>query len=167
MGSCCRVFHSVRRVFGVTEEVFRKAWSEGQLKLKLNEGGSSNAFFFFSPCSRFIVKSVTNAELRLLRRMARKYAEHMADQPQSFLVRVYGVYKLVAYGTEFNFFVMENVLNVNYQIHERYDIKGSWVDRNFKRPKKGESVTCALCNEKYVVGSHRSACSQVKIPQNR
>ena len=43
-------------------------------------------------------------------------------------------------------------------IHERFDIKGSWVNRNFSAPSEGDSATCRLCSEKYVVGTKSEKC---------
>jgi len=55
--------------YGITENTFKQGWGAG-LELKLNEGGSSQAFFFFSEDKRFIVKSCTVEEMELLRSMA-------------------------------------------------------------------------------------------------
>lgn len=56
---------------------------------------------------------------------------------------------------------MENLFyapRVMPTIHERYDIKGSWVNRNFSAPKTGETSLCRLCSEKYVVGRKNDKC---------
>jgi hypothetical protein len=34
-------------------------------------------------------------------------------------------------------------------MHEKYDIKGSWVARNAETPSNGQSVTCTHCEQKY------------------
>lgn len=49
--------------------------------------------------------------------------------PESFLVRIYGAYNLVVYGTHFRFFVMENLFYVrppktSLSIYERYNSVG-------------------------------------------
>ena len=41
----------------------------------------------------------------------------------------------------------------------RYDIKGSWVARNFSPPKPGQQTTCRLCAQKYVVGKKKDKCA--------
>ena len=136
------------------------AWGQG-LRLKLNEGGASDAFFFFSADKRFLVKSTTVAEMELLRNISKEYANHLTKYTESFLVRIYGAFNLVVYGTSFRFFVMENLFHhprKEIVIHERYDVKGSWVNRNFSAPSPGNRVTCRLCNEKYTVGEKASKC---------
>jgi 1-phosphatidylinositol-4-phosphate 5-kinase len=148
------IFHGIRDTYGISKETFTDAWREG-IEFKINDGGSSKAFFFFSSDKRFIVKSCTPGEMDVLTDMAESYAEHLDMWPGTFLARIYGAYNLVVYGTEFRFFVMENLFFVRRDnpvaIHERYDIKGSWVNRNFSVPKVGQSSTCRLCDEKYIV----------------
>jgi hypothetical protein len=41
----------------------------------------------------------------------------------------------------------------------RYDIKGSWVARNFSPPTAGQQTYCRLCGQKYVVGKKKDKCS--------
>jgi len=71
-------FKAVRDTYGVSEASFRDAWQQDGLELKVNEGGASQAFFFFSADKRFIVKSCTLSEMTLLRNMAMEYAEHLS-----------------------------------------------------------------------------------------
>jgi len=71
-------FRAVRETYGVSESSFHDAWQQDGLELKVNEGGASQAFFFFSSDKRFIVKSCTLSEMTLLRNMAMEYAEHLA-----------------------------------------------------------------------------------------
>jgi len=71
-------FRAVRATYGVADDAYRDAWQEDGLELKVNEGGASEAFFFFSADKRFIVKSCTVSEMTLLRNMATEYAGHLA-----------------------------------------------------------------------------------------
>lgn len=133
--------------------------------MKLNEGGASNAFFFYSGSERFIAKSCTKAEMDVLLDMASDYKTYLVDNPESFLTRILGAHRLRMYGTMFYFFVMENVLkrpdtsnagdtpewntDNDNQTLLKYDIKGSSYNRNSAIPKNGQSVTCKYCNRKY------------------
>ena len=120
-------------------------------------GGRSKAFFIFSPNKRFIIKSCTAEEIAVAQRLSSDFATHFEAFPQSFLCRILGAYKLSMHGNSFYFFVMENLFwSSESLIHERYDIKGSWVNRGLTVPKNGERVTCALCNQKYRVGDESS-----------
>ena len=50
--------------------------------------------------------------------------------------------------------VMGNLFSRSQVIHRVYDIKGSWVDRSAKPPKKGQRVNCRHCNATYRHGIH-------------
>ena len=68
------------------------------------------------------------------------------------LLQLYGLYKLEIYQTPFYFFVTNNIfLNPqNEVINEKYDLKGSWVKRNFTPPEEKTRVTCTHCNQRYL-----------------
>ncbi|RLN89564.1 hypothetical protein BBJ28_00021839 [Nothophytophthora sp. Chile5] len=53
----------------------------------------------------------------------------MKQNPDSHLTRFYGCHSIEMYGQEFSFVVMGNVIG-RTSMHQFYDIKGSWVDRN-------------------------------------
>ena len=56
------------------------------------------------------------------------------------------------YGHTLCFFVMNNIfLNPDgLSMNEKYDLKGSWVNRNAKPPRNGETVTCSHCEQKFI-----------------
>lgn len=60
------------------------------------------------------------------------------------------------YGIELHFFVMNNLFydkdanGANVSIHEKYDIKGSTVNRSSVPPVEGQSVTCTHCEQKFI-----------------
>ena len=63
------------------------------------------------------------------------------------------------YGKRVYFVVMENVLDIppSINLRHRYDIKGSWVQRNATKPRIGCEVMCRYCHTCYRVGQ-RSTC---------
>jgi 1-phosphatidylinositol-4-phosphate 5-kinase len=55
--------------------------------------------------------------------------------------------------------VMENLFDIaeqGVQIHHRYDIKGSWVNRSYKRPRRGIKVKCRHCSMMFKYGAKKS-----------
>lgn len=63
-----------------------------------------------------------------------------------------GAYRLTIYNTSLYFYVMNNLFHndENATIHDKYDLKGSWVARNATLPRDGKLVTCRHCQQKYV-----------------
>ena len=181
---CPEVFADVRSHFGIKHDVYIAEWTTAA-KVKLNEGGASSAFFFYSGGERFIAKSCTRAEMNVLCRIAEDYRTYLKENPKSFLLRILGAHCFKTYNTDFFFFVMENIFKIEEDasatppelelsggglldanpgggasaprslrssaalLQERYDIKGSWVNRNCTWPKNGQKTTCRYCNQVY------------------
>ena len=106
------VFFRIRKHFGITTEEYTKEWMSAA-KVKLNEGGASQAFFFFSGNERFIVKSCTKSEMDTLKRIAGKYESYLIDEKKSLLMRILGAHCLETYSNRFYFFVMENLFKID------------------------------------------------------
>jgi len=49
-------------------------------------------------------------------------------------------------------FIIQSVFATSLQIHERFDLKGSWVGRLEGRKPAGTIATCKLCNAEHMVG---------------
>lgn len=64
------------------------------------------------------------------------------------------------YGNEFMFVVMKNILPPKVIVNERYDIKGSWVNRSATQGSPGSRATCRHCSEYFTLGSSEN-CSEV------
>lgn len=92
--------------------------------------GKSGSFVVFSADKQYILKTLSRKEQRQLLRMLPRYYEHMRDQPRSLLSRYYGTYCITMHSQTIFFVVMESLYFGSRTIHERYDLKGSWVDRH-------------------------------------
>eukprot|EP00756_Hemistasia_phaeocysticola_P055036 Hpha_TRINITY_DN30954_c0_g1::TRINITY_DN30954_c0_g1_i1::g.112237::m.112237/K00889/PIP5K; 1-phosphatidylinositol-4-phosphate 5-kinase len=128
------VFHSLRLANGVDTAVYRAIFTsfddEGMIE-KFSDGGRSGSFFYFTADREYIVKTVTREERRVLLGMLDDYLTHLVQNPDSLIVRFYGLHGLRMYrgARQFDFVVMENILLTRRRIDRVYDIKGSWVDR--------------------------------------
>ena len=68
--------------------------------------GASGSFFFFSYDHRFIIKTLTTEEVKLLALILPDYLKHIEDmQNYSMLARIYGVFTIKT-----NYFVDLNVM---------------------------------------------------------
>ncbi|OWZ05697.1 Phosphatidylinositol-4-phosphate 5 kinase [Phytophthora megakarya] len=121
--------------------------------------GASGAFMFMSGDKKYIVKSMAEEEARFLCEIAEKYAEYLILNPSSLITKFYGCFKITMYDKRFYFIVMENLFDVmeeGVQIHHRFDIKGSWVNRSYKRPRRGAKVKCRHCSMMFKYGAKKS-----------
>lgn len=145
-------FRRIRRSANISAKLYHEAFNK-VLKERLVSGGASGAFFFFSGGEQFIAKSCTEEELDFIRSNSHNYANYLCENPDSFISKIYGAYRLRIYGVSLNFFVQMNLfLNESgLDINEKYDIKGSWVSRNGDPAlMNGQSATCTHCGKKYI-----------------
>ena len=134
------VFHLLRDAYSISSAKYRQSFklknaadveSSGMLE-KFTEG-KSGSFFYFSHDFHYIIKTVTSEEERFLRKIAYCYYKHMKRNPNSLIVRFFGLHK-VRLAPEQHYIsvvVMENVFYNHHglKIHRTYDLKGSTVGR--------------------------------------
>jgi 1-phosphatidylinositol-4-phosphate 5-kinase len=99
-----------------------------------------------------VEKEEANALLDILE----NYESHLKENPKSLLVRFLGLHSLRMYNRIFSFVVMRNIFPPLATINQRYDIKGSWVNRNSAPVPPGVRVFCRHCGELFVSGSQTS-----------
>lgn len=146
------VFYEMRRGFGLSETEYVESFTRTCHERMQKAGGSSGAFMYYTADYNFIVKSVTQSERAVLLRMLPRYLEHMQEHPKSHLTRFYGCHSIFMYGQSFSFVVMGNVIG-KISMHQFYDIKGSWIDRNAEAIQPGKTMICTYCSEPFQSGS--------------
>jgi hypothetical protein len=152
-----QAFAELRQAYGIKAADFMKSF-QTSTKPNISEG-ASGAFMFFSGDKKYIVKSMAEEEARFLCEIAEKYAEYLTLNPCSLVTKFYGCFKITMYDKRFYFIVMENLFDVmeeGVQIHHRFDIKGSWVNRSYKRPRRGAKVKCRHCSMMFKYGAKKS-----------
>ena len=144
------VFNLLRSSYGIDPRIYRTSFkiknasdieSSGMLE-KFTEG-KSGSFFYFTRDFKYIIKTITDEEERFLQKIAYRYYDHMKNNPNSLIVRFFGLHK-VRLAREQRFItvvVMENIFHNTdqFKMHERYDLKGSRVGR--RSVKKTSKIT--------------------------
>jgi len=94
--------------------------------------GKGGGFFFWSLDRRFLVKTLENEEYAAFSKLLPAYYAHLCTRPGSLLPRFFGTYSITIQNHTKHFVVMESIFFTAPQgkVHERYDLKGSWVDRH-------------------------------------
>ncbi|TMW64835.1 hypothetical protein Poli38472_009002 [Pythium oligandrum] len=150
-----KLFASIRRLYGLDDTEYMFAFRHTANE-RLSEGRSGA--FVFTTCDRkYLVKSMTAAEKDVLLELLPSYFRYLKWNPKTLLPRFFGLHAMKMYGQIFYFIVMGNVLNTKEVIHRRYDIKGSWVDRNAPACVLGEKYRCSKCNRFFTFGATGSA----------
>jgi len=144
------VFQRIRQSFGINHDDYLRSVGPEQLLgnmvlgnlsslSELSSEGKSGAFFYYTADGNYMLKTVTPKEYRLLRRMLKSYHDHIFNNQGTLLVRFLGLHCLSVRKartgplapcsksiTKLYFVVMANMFNTPFEIHRRYDLKGSW-----------------------------------------
>jgi hypothetical protein len=132
-----RAMNSVRVNSGISTDSYLDELEPSHFLAKLLDGnvseGRSGSFFVFSPDGSFLLKTIPEQEALLWHKLLPRMLEYLHDRPDSTLARIYGLHGVKPKSGDMVYvLVMENVFAVpghNLEIHQKYDLKGSWVDR--------------------------------------
>lgn len=164
------IFGLLRSSYGIIPTVYQQSFlikdeldveSSGMLE-KFTEG-KSGSFFYFTRDFRYIIKTVTAEEERFLQKIAYRYYSYMQKNPDSLIVRLYGMHK-VRLAREQRYITVVVMDNIFYNsemlsMHERYDLKGSKIGRRVLKgnEKPGSKFKKTLkdldMNSRVVIGS--------------
>ena len=134
------LFAKVRDMCNITPDEYARSF-EATCKETFSEG-RSGAFMFFSADQRCIAKSTPKNELLSLVKLMPAYVAYLLNNPNSLITRFVGAHCITMYGVELHFVVMLNCFPAQ-RLSERYDLKGSWVNRHALT--KGKSQWECLC----------------------
>eukprot|EP01084_Bolivina_argentea_P308482 533441_1 len=101
-----------------------------ELVAKFSEG-RSGAFFFFTKDMKYLIKTLTKSEAQLLLDTLKNYVNFMTNNRKTYLSKYFGLHSIKLYGHSIYFVVNKNIFSsLEKDPDEKYDIKGSWIDRN-------------------------------------
>jgi hypothetical protein len=86
---------------------------------------------FSSSNLRYIAKTTTKSDFESLLNILPQYVDYMAANKDSLLVRFLGAHCIRMYGNDL-FFVVMNSVFPDVEMTDKYDLKGSWVNRHCK-----------------------------------
>ena len=120
---------------------------------KAGEGaGASGSFFFFSHDRQFIIKTMTDVELKLFLKLLPDYELHLSEHGSSIISRIYGVYTIrMRKLATVHLMLMANTLMFKNadRIERIFDLKGSTVSREVKFTSKTKK-TATLKDKDFV-----------------
>jgi hypothetical protein len=119
---------------------------------ELGTPGKSGSFFYFSRDYRFIIKTIHAEEHKFLRKILKRYYEHVKANPHTLLSRFYGLHRVkLPRGKKIHFVIMNNLFPPHKDIHETYDLKGSTVGRTYPVEKAKENPRAVLKDNNWLL----------------
>lgn len=106
-----------------------------------NKGGRSSAFFYFTHDKKFIIKTITKEEHKvLLRVLLQNYHHHIATHPDSLIARLLGFFSIKFQNTHLRLIIMANIFP-SINIKAIFDMKGSRLDRQSIHDEHANSLS--------------------------
>lgn len=122
---------------------FRAALNRKQIEGCSIDGGAGGEFMMFTYDRRYMIKTLQEEELGVLRSILPNYQQHFAANPRSFITRIVGAFSFdfKKTGQRVHVFVMEFVFHgVDKLLFRKYDLKGSKHKRNVLDMRKSDLV---------------------------
>ena len=130
------VFHRIRQLFNISsggeyqqDQLFNLTDQQSPW-IDYLANSKSGEYFFFSGSSHFMVKTMSHSELKFATEtFLPAYYTHVEQLPDTFLVKLCGLFRVETERSRVYFFVMKSVFDTSVAIHSRYDLKGSSLGR--------------------------------------
>ncbi|RAL41606.1 unnamed protein product [Cuscuta campestris] len=127
---CPLVFRRLRELFQVDTAGYTMAVCGDDALRMFSSPGKSGSCFYLTQDDRFMIKTVKKSEVKVLIKMLPSYYQHVCRYENSLVTKFYGVHCVKPVGgMKTRFIVMGNLFCSEYQIHRRFDLKGSSYGR--------------------------------------
>jgi len=136
MDYAAEIFERLRQLQNISREQYLQGLDPEQILANLKNQkfseGRSGSFFIISPDKSFILKTISETEAEVFLSLLPAYYAHFCEFGyKTLLTRIYGFHGLRLLGGKVIYvIVMANIFNTRYTVQEKYDLKGSWVDRS-------------------------------------
>lgn len=130
------VFRAVRSLSGISDADYILSVAGDFNYIEFIANSKSRQFFFYSHDGKYMIKTQTKEECALLRQIMPQYVQHLSENPDSLLVRFYGMHrvKMKNMQSRIYFVIMSSVFDTDKNLVVKYDLKGSTVGR-FTNPE--------------------------------
>lgn len=178
------IFERIRRFYGITANDYIKSLGmetimrslmigEFSSLIGLYSSGKSGSFFYYSLDGKYMIKTMSRDEYLFFRRdILAEYYFHIMKNPNTLITRFFGFHKIIynRRGNGVYFVVMGNVFNNSFEVHSRYDLKGStygrYTDPNANRTVARKDLDFNQQEKKLYVGLERKRALMRQIEKD-
>ncbi|KAK3914896.1 Phosphatidylinositol 5-phosphate 4-kinase type-2 beta [Frankliniella fusca] len=134
------------RITGYSQKLRQKRMRSQPVTM--DNPGKSGAKFYQSYDRLFILKSLTSEEVERMHSFLKDYHPYIVERHGKTLLPQYlGMYRLTVDGVEHYLVAMRNVFSNHLQIHRKFDLKGSTVDREASDKEKEKDLPTLKDND--------------------
>merc|ERR1712060_759881 len=129
---CPQIFKMLRQMFNIDPVDYQMEVCGNFHYLEFMSNSKSGQFFFYSHNQKYMVKTMSKTEAKLLRKILPQYYKYIKKHPHSLLVKYFGMHRVKPHRRDrIYFLIMGSVFHSEegLEIHEQYDLKGSTKGR--------------------------------------
>lgn len=124
------VFARIRELYDVQDDDFLYGLcSEQNGILGYVENTANKTWEMYSWERQFIIRSLTDDEFNVIRKMIKPYYEYVVDQFHTLLPKIFGLYRIKSSRNTLRFLILRNPYFGPLPVHERFEIQGCFRDR--------------------------------------
>eukprot|EP01132_Coremiostelium_polycephalum_P011101 gene11101-13581_t len=130
-----KVFRKIRELSKVNSADYMISLTQSTLTEEPTQG-RSNSLFYYTSDKKYLIKTITGTEFEQLRLILPNYYFHLQQNPDSLIVRFYGLHYISPSKMKNTYFVVMQNIFENMEMDEIYDLKGSTLHRKAQEGKK-------------------------------
>ncbi|XP_023224945.1 phosphatidylinositol 5-phosphate 4-kinase type-2 beta-like [Centruroides sculpturatus] len=144
---CPLVFRNLRERFGIDDVDYMNSLTKSQ-PLAVTSPGRSGAKFYESYDRLFIIKTLQSEEVEQMHSLLKQYHPYIVEcHGKTLLPQYLGMYRLTVEGAETYMVVMRNIFSSSLNVHRKYDLKGSTIDREASEKEKEKELPTLKDND--------------------
>jgi len=120
-------FIKIREHYNINDEDYIKSLCNQDLILG-KKYEKSGATFWKTNDKKYLIKTVTARECKFLRQILKRYSNYIRTN-NTYLVRIYGMYRITLSNTDIRFIIMNNIFEYDIPLNHIYDLKGTTEER--------------------------------------
>merc|ERR1719320_479588 len=123
---CPQIFKELRGMFNLDPGEYMTDICGDFHMLEFMSNSKSGSFFFFTHNQRYMVKTITKSESKLLRKIMPHYYSYICKHPHSFLTKFFGMHRVKPHKRKATRFIITgSVFWTDLELDKIYDLKGS------------------------------------------
>ncbi|KAI1717078.1 phosphatidylinositol-4-phosphate 5-Kinase domain-containing protein [Ditylenchus destructor] len=143
---CPNVFRNIREQFGVDQYEYLASLTSFEPEAEQDSGSSSSLFVSFD--KKFVIKVIDSEAVAEIHSILKQYHEYVVETHGKTLLPQYlGLYRITVDGSETYLLVMRNIFGGKYNIHKKYDLKGSTIQRQASEKEKSKELPTLKDND--------------------
>eukprot|EP00927_Polykrikos_kofoidii_P057413 TRINITY_DN51545_c0_g1_i1.p1 TRINITY_DN51545_c0_g1~~TRINITY_DN51545_c0_g1_i1.p1 ORF type:complete len:462 (-),score=59.52 TRINITY_DN51545_c0_g1_i1:127-1512(-) len=145
-----RTFENIRAAFGIHEDSHQLiisgpgGYKDMRFISTSDAAGKSHSWFLIVGDMRYMIKTCSDAEARILLEILPDYHEHVLQSDNTLLPRFFGLYLIEQADCMSRFIVMGNIFAARHPIVARFDIKGSTYGRKASEREQAKGCKATL-----------------------